>query len=66
MDEDAADKPWRPDCICGSDPEFFRHRSDCPLRYWHEAVTLERENAELRAKVRDLELRLSGNGSESV
>lgn len=56
MTDNADEKPWMPDCTCGRDPAFFRHESQCPLRYWYEA-------AELRAEVKSLKRRLSDQES---
>ena len=47
-DEPPAEPDWMPECVCGSDPAHWRHRSDCPLRYWHECRRLQAELNQLR------------------
>lgn len=60
---------WRPDCVCDSDPAHWRHRSDCPLRYWYSSreqyakvVALEARCRELEAKLEDIKTLISNDG----
>jgi|SRR5580692_8033135 hypothetical protein len=49
---------WQPACICGNDPQSWRHRSDCPLRYWHEVRDAEARIRELEATLRRVDTAL--------